>query len=79
MDYLLHESDGGVSLWLKINSSLLSSFDVEPAESAGQESAEPSSNGVLAAAMSGFTEAITGMQRARQITRGPDGRATGIV
>jgi hypothetical protein len=40
---------------------------------------EPSPNAALAAAMAGFTQALSEMRAPRTIVRGPDGRAEGIV
>jgi hypothetical protein len=40
---------------------------------------EPSPNAALAAAMAGFTQALSEMRAPRTIIRGPDGRAAGIA
>ena len=64
-----------------MDSALLSAQNAansEVTEELGGE-AEPEQKNVLAAALSGFSEALMQLKAPRQIVRGPDGKAQGIV
>ena len=81
LDAAVKISVAEISAKTTMDSALLSAQNAansEVTEELGGE-AEPEQKNVLAAALSGFSEALMQLKAPRQIVRGPDGKAQGIV